>query len=145
MLTQFWTKPPGQETFSTMSWTSHLPSSQQTTLLSGVQAAGVSGDWKQGSERVLAKKSEKCAMPSSMGGARRPLKQLRMLQFLVGGSGGPSADNFWIRGPQMVHSNAFLAHFTPTPIPPPPKKILFKFRLISRMVLRVGKKSLKSD
>ncbi len=48
----------------------------------------------------------------------------------------------------MEYSKAFLGQSTPIPIPLPPKKILFKFTLISRMVLGVGKKSeirLKSE
>ncbi len=85
----------------------------------------------------MAKKSEKSVMLSSMVDARRL------------GCGGPPPENFWIRGPQMVHSNAFLGHCTPIPIPPPLiKKILFRFTLISRMVLGGGKKSeirLKSE
>ncbi len=78
---------------------------------------------QQGSEWVLAKKSEKCVMPSSMGDAHGSFKELGRIWFLVGGFGGPPPENFWIRGPQMVHSNAILGHFTPIPIPPPPKKI----------------------
>ncbi len=48
----------------------------------------------------------------------------------------------------MECSKAFLCQSTPIPIPLPPKKILLRFTLISRMVLGVGKKSeirLKSE
>ena len=63
-------------------------------------------------------------MASSMGGVRGSLKELRRIWFLVGGSGGPPPEHFWIRGPQMVNSNAFLGHFTPIPIPSPQKNSL---------------------
>ena len=46
---------------------------------------------------------------------------------------GMSNCNTWI------HSNAFLGHFTPIAIPTSPKKILFTFTQISRLVLGVGK------
>ncbi len=62
-------------------------------------------------------------MPSSRRNAHGSFKKLGRILFLVGGFGGPPPGNFWIRGPQMVHSNAILGHFTPIPIPPPPKKI----------------------
>ncbi len=66
-----------------------------------------------------------------------------------GGCGGPPPEIFWLPRSQMVHSGAILGHCTPIPVPPPlQKKILFRFTLISRMVLGVGKKSeirLKSE
>ncbi len=63
------------------------------------------------------------------GGFTRIAKELWRVWFLP-------PENFWSLGPQVVHSNAFLGHLTPTP----PKKFLFRFTLISRMVLGVGKK-----
>ncbi len=68
---------------------------------------------------------------------------------LSGGSGGPPPEIFWLLGLQMVHSSAILSQCTPIPLPPPVKKnVLFRFTLISRMVLGVGKRSeirLKSE
>ena len=95
----------------------------------------------QGSEWVLAKKSEKCVIPSSVGNGRKLLKELWTVCSPAGGSGG--------RGPQVVHSNAFLGSIFPnTHTPTSLKKILLRFTLISKMVLGVGKKSeirLKSE
>ncbi len=48
----------------------------------------------QGPEWVLAKKSEKRVMTSSMGDARGLLKEFRRIWFLVGGFGGPPPENF---------------------------------------------------
>ncbi len=58
-----------------------------------------------------------------MGDARGMVKEMWTVCFFPGGSGGPPPENFGIQGRQEVHSNAFLGHFTPIPIPPPPKKI----------------------
>ncbi len=74
----------------------------------------------QGSEWDLAKKSENYVMPSSMRGVRGPLKELRRIRFLVAGLGVPPPENFWIRGLQMVHSNAFLGSFYPITHTPTP-------------------------
>ena len=48
----------------------------------------------QGSEWVLAKKSEKRVMPSSVGDARGLLKEESSVWFFAGGSGGPPPENF---------------------------------------------------
>ncbi len=59
-----------------------------------------------------------------------------MVWFLAGGSGAPPLENFWIRGLQVVHSNAFWVILPQYPYPHPQhrkKKILFTFTLISRM------------
>ncbi len=66
--------------------------------------------------------SEKCVMPSSVGNARRLLKK-------INGFEG------WKWSILML----FWGQSTPIPIPPP-LKILFRFTLISKMVLGVGKK-----
>ena len=78
----------------------------------------------QGSEQVLAKKSEKCVMPSPRRDVHGSFKELRRIWFIVGGGGfgGPPPENFWISGPQMEYSKAFLGQSTPIPIPLPPKK-----------------------
>ena len=73
----------------------------------------------RGQNGFWQKKSEKCVMPSSMGDARGLFKELWRIWFVIGGSGGPPPVMFWIPGPKMVHSNAFLCHFTPLPITPP--------------------------
>ncbi len=70
------------------------------------------------------------------------LNEPQMKTLFQGGSGGAPPENLWLLGSQMVHSSAILGHCTPIPLPPPlQKKILFRFTLISRMVLGVGKKS----
>ncbi len=61
------------------------------------------------------------------------------------GSGGPPPEFFWLLGLQLVHSGAILGHCTLIPLPRPlQKKILFRFTLISRMVLE-SEIRLKSD
>ncbi len=93
----------------------------------------------QGSEWVLAKKSEKRVMPSSMADACGLLREFRRMWFLVEGFGSNPPENVYIQGLQILHSNPFSDHFTPIQIPssPLPKKILFRVILISRMVLGV--------
>ena len=75
---------------------------------------------KQGPEWVLAKKSEKCVMPSQPGGGMHA-DCLRDLKDMVSyrGSGGPPPENFWIRGPQLVNSNAFWGHLSQYQCPHP--------------------------
>ncbi len=77
-----------------------------------------------------------------MGDACELLKELLGVWLLTGGSGAG------IEGREWCIPMLFLGHFTKIPIPPSPKKILFRFTLISRMDMGVGKKSeirLKSE
>ena len=79
---------------------------------------------------------------------RGAFKEPRRIWSVLGGSGGPPPENFWISGPQVEYSYVFLVNLPQYPYPYPLKKILFRFTLISRMVLGVGKKSeirLKSE
>ena len=78
------------------------------------------------------------------------LKEIGRIWFLVGGSGGPPPRNFLdSRAPNGAFKYLFGSFYPNTHTPPPSlKKILFRFTLISRMVLEVGKKSeirLKSE
>ena len=52
------------------------------------------GELAQGSEWVLAKKSEKRVMPSLVGDALDILKEESRVWFFTGGSGGPPPENF---------------------------------------------------
>ncbi len=61
-----------------------------------IQIFGLAFKLTQGSEWVLAKKSEKCVMPSLMGDAHGSFKELGRIWFLVGGFGGSPPENFWI-------------------------------------------------
>ncbi len=56
----------------------------------------MSADYIQGTEWVLAKKSEKCVMPSSVGNGRELIKELWRVRFPAGGSGGPPPENLLI-------------------------------------------------
>ena len=74
---------------------------------------------KQGSEWVLAKKSEKCVMPSSMGDAYRSFKELGKISFLVGGVWGSSPRNFWdSRAANGAFQCYFGSFYTDTHTPP---------------------------
>ncbi len=57
------------------------------------------------------------------GGCTRIVKGNQKDMDLVGGSGSSPPEKFWIWGPQMEYSKAFLGQSTPIPIPLPPKKI----------------------
>ncbi len=77
------------------------------------------------------------------------LNEPQMKHPLRRGVWGSSPRSFWLLASQMVHSSAILGHCTPIPLSPPLQKIfLFRFTLISRIVLGVRKKSeirLKSE
>ncbi len=68
---------------------------------------------------------------------------------LSGESGGPPPEICWLLQSQLVHSSAiFGSLYSNSPTPSPSKNFLFRFTLISRMVLGVWKKSeirLKSE
>ncbi len=92
---------------------------------------------RQGSEQVLAKKSEE-GCTQIVKGTQKDMVSRR-------GVWGPPLENFWISGLQM---ELFWVNLPQYPYPYPLKKILFRFTLILRMVLGVGKKSeirLKSE